>query len=98
MEYLLCRRGRKDETLLGIYSHMIDYPLYLPNYHGHRSDFRSVNRFAARISPRWTGCTPGPDHSSTVDEECGWLRHLHRAASEVDKEGVDSFKEITFRV
>ncbi len=24
--------GGKDETLLGIYSHMIDYPLYLPNY------------------------------------------------------------------
>ena len=24
--------GGKDEMLLGIYSHMIDYPLYLPNY------------------------------------------------------------------
>jgi hypothetical protein len=24
--------GGEDETLLGIYSHMIDYPLYLPNY------------------------------------------------------------------
>lgn len=24
--------GGRDETLLGIYSHMIDYPLYLPNY------------------------------------------------------------------
>ncbi|HRU13973.1 MAG TPA: hypothetical protein P5020_09095, partial [Dysgonamonadaceae bacterium] len=24
--------GGKDETLLAIYSHMIDYPLYLPNY------------------------------------------------------------------
>lgn len=24
--------GEEDETLLGIYSHMIDYPLYLPNY------------------------------------------------------------------
>lgn len=24
--------GGNDETLLGIYSHMIDYPLYLPNY------------------------------------------------------------------
>ena len=24
--------GGDDETLLGIYSHMIDYPLYLPNY------------------------------------------------------------------
>jgi len=24
--------GDKDQTLLGIYSHMIDYPLYLPNY------------------------------------------------------------------
>ncbi len=33
MEQLLCGiLGGKDETLLGIYSHMIDYPLYLPNY------------------------------------------------------------------
>ena len=33
--------GDKDETLLGIYSHMIDYPLYLPNYPmGHLIDFQ----------------------------------------------------------
>lgn len=33
--------GNKDETLLGIYSHMIDYPLYLPNYPmGHLIDFQ----------------------------------------------------------
>ncbi len=33
--------GGKDETLLGIYSHMIDYPLYLPNYPmGHLIDFQ----------------------------------------------------------
>lgn len=31
----------QDETLLGIYSHMIDYPLYLPNYPmGHLIDFQ----------------------------------------------------------
>ncbi len=33
--------GDQDETLLGIYSHMIDYPLYLPNYPmGHLIDFQ----------------------------------------------------------
>lgn len=33
--------GGNDETLLGIYSHMIDYPLYLPNYPmGHLIDFQ----------------------------------------------------------
>ncbi len=33
--------GGHDETLLGIYSHMIDYPLYLPNYPmGHVIDFQ----------------------------------------------------------
>ena len=33
--------GGQDETLLGIYSHMIDYPLYLPNYPlGHLIDFQ----------------------------------------------------------
>lgn len=33
--------GGKDEILLGIYSHMIDYPLYLPNYPmGHLIDFQ----------------------------------------------------------
>lgn len=33
--------GDKDQTLLGIYSHMIDYPLYLPNYPmGHLIDFQ----------------------------------------------------------
>ncbi len=33
--------GGKGETLLGIYSHMIDYPLYLPNYPmGHLIDFQ----------------------------------------------------------
>ncbi len=33
--------GDNDETLLGIYSHMIDYPLYLPNYPmGHLIDFQ----------------------------------------------------------
>ena len=33
--------GGEDETLLGIYSHMIDYPLYLPNYPmGHLIDFQ----------------------------------------------------------
>ncbi|MBZ4652568.1 MAG: Peptidase M3-like family [Proteiniphilum sp.] len=33
--------GGKDETLLGIYSHMIDNPLYLPNYPmGHLIDFQ----------------------------------------------------------
>ena len=33
--------GGKDELLLGIYSHMIDYPLYLPNYPmGHLIDFQ----------------------------------------------------------
>ena len=33
--------GGDDETLLGIYSHMIDYPLYLPNYPmGHLIDFQ----------------------------------------------------------
>ena len=33
--------GGKDETLLGIYSHMIDYPLYLPNYPmGHLINFQ----------------------------------------------------------
>lgn len=33
--------GGKDETLLGIYSHMIDYPLYLSNYPmGHLIDFQ----------------------------------------------------------
>ena len=33
--------GGKDEALLGIYSHMIDYPLYLPNYPmGHLIDFQ----------------------------------------------------------
>ena len=33
--------GGKDETLLGIYSHMIDNPLYLPNYPmGHLVDFQ----------------------------------------------------------
>lgn len=33
--------GGSDETLLGIYSHMIDYPLYLPNYPmGHLIDFQ----------------------------------------------------------
>ncbi len=33
--------GGNDETLLGIYSHMIDYPLYLPNYPmGHLINFQ----------------------------------------------------------
>lgn len=33
--------GGRDETLLGIYSHMIDYPLYLPNYPmGHLISFQ----------------------------------------------------------
>ena len=33
--------GGEDETLLGIYSHMIDYPLYLPNYPmGHLISFQ----------------------------------------------------------
>lgn len=33
--------GDKDQTLLGIYSHMIDYPLYLPNYPmGHLINFQ----------------------------------------------------------
>ena len=33
--------GDEDEILLGIYSHMIDYPLYLPNYPiGHLIDFQ----------------------------------------------------------
>ncbi len=33
--------GGEDEMLLGIYSHMIDYPLYLPNYPmGHLIDFQ----------------------------------------------------------
>ncbi len=33
--------GGTDETLLGIYSHMIDYPLYLPNYPmGHLISFQ----------------------------------------------------------
>lgn len=33
--------GGGDEMLLGIYSHMIDYPLYLPNYPmGHLIDFQ----------------------------------------------------------
>lgn len=33
--------GGNDETLLGIYSHMIDYPLYLPNYPmGHLISFQ----------------------------------------------------------
>ncbi len=33
--------GGEGETLLGIYSHMIDYPLYLPNYPmGHLIDFQ----------------------------------------------------------
>ena len=33
--------GGKNETLLGIYSHMIDNPLYLPNYPmGHLIDFQ----------------------------------------------------------
>lgn len=33
--------GGKDETLLGVYSHMIDYPLYLPNYPmGHLISFQ----------------------------------------------------------
>ena len=33
--------GGKAETLLGIYSHMIDNPLYLPNYPmGHLIDFQ----------------------------------------------------------
>ncbi len=33
--------GGKDETLLAIYSHMIDYPLYLPNYPiGHLINFQ----------------------------------------------------------
>ena len=33
--------GGKDETLLAVYSHMIDYPLYLPNYPmGHLINFQ----------------------------------------------------------
>ena len=33
--------GGNDQILLGIYSHMIDYPLYLPNYPmGHLIDFQ----------------------------------------------------------
>jgi len=33
--------GGENETLLGIYSHMIDYPLYLPNYPmGHLINFQ----------------------------------------------------------
>lgn len=33
--------GGRDEILLGVYSHMIDYPLYLPNYPmGHLIDFQ----------------------------------------------------------
>ena len=33
--------GGRDEILLGVYSHIIDYPLYLPNYPmGHLIDFQ----------------------------------------------------------
>lgn len=40
-EYYSDILGGKDEILLGIYSHMIDYPLYLPNYPmGHLIDFQ----------------------------------------------------------
>ncbi len=40
-EYYADILGGKDEILLGIYSHMIDYPLYLPNYPmGHLIDFQ----------------------------------------------------------
>ena len=40
-EYYADVLGGKDEILLGIYSHMIDYPLYLPNYPmGHLIDFQ----------------------------------------------------------
>lgn len=40
-EYYADILGGEDEILLGIYSHMIDYPLYLPNYPmGHLIDFQ----------------------------------------------------------
>jgi len=40
-EYYADIIGGEDEILLGIYSHMIDYPLYLPNYPmGHLIDFQ----------------------------------------------------------
>lgn len=40
-EYYAGILGDKDQTLLGIYSHMIDYPLYLPNYPmGHLINFQ----------------------------------------------------------
>jgi hypothetical protein len=40
-EYYADVLGGEDEILLGIYSHMIDYPLYLPNYPmGHLIDFQ----------------------------------------------------------
>ncbi len=41
--------GDKDEPLLGIYSHMIDYPLYLPNYPmGHLIDFQIEQQVRGR--------------------------------------------------
>lgn len=41
--------GGKDETLLGIYSHMIDYPLYLSNYPmGHLIDFQIEQQVKGR--------------------------------------------------
>jgi len=41
--------GAEDEMLLGIYSHMIDYPLYLPNYPmGHLIDFQIEQQVKGR--------------------------------------------------
>jgi len=41
--------GGEDETLLGIYSHMIDYPLYLPNYPmGHLINFQIEQQVRGR--------------------------------------------------
>lgn len=41
--------GDEDETLLGIYSHMIDYPLYLPNYPmGHLIDFQIEQQISGK--------------------------------------------------
>ena len=40
-EYYAGILGDKDEPILGIYSHMIDYPLYLSNYPiGHLISFQ----------------------------------------------------------
>lgn len=39
--------GEKDSPILAVYSHMIDYPLYLPNYpYGHLIEFQLEKQFA----------------------------------------------------